>query len=664
MSRLKQLLSFAIVTAVLGGAPCPAAAEDAPDMLAALTSAGAVPPLDPSRKAALAEELDKLQDCANGRKVSVNDSSDHGGVAVFIVKLPPGQSLPCGHGTACYDPRSDRIFIDDDALNAPFVSRSVGTQWISRSDDDSRVRHYRQFVFLHEEGHMQLHREELRALNGALPKPERRRTMEEEADAFALQCMVRYFEAPENADAAASTEAEGQHRSQVIAPSPSTGAERAAMAIADMIVEADIALTYADQVSPYEQSSEYRSFIDRSAGLLTDVRRFALSSDVKTYLDIAEENLGRMKLSAAAVVAELRDDRVDTKIAKVAFDKKGLLILGDDRTLLRLSYDYLRNLGRNPRNLGRNGTTRPIRAVFEHVCGGGGDNGSGSSASIMVLNDQVLLHGAEGLFSCDRNRWVLDPSWRARGSATWSEVTTDPASPAFFLAKTSDGAYAIQGATETLAITSSGELIKVFEKAVGAHDCEMMHDLSYQYARRTASFKCRVSGYRIGVCRLLQSTATLSDCRLLQTGAAEEDGFEQAGVFVLSPDEQTTRYVSVASNFDPTRSRPGDGWRLKVLFYDRSSEPHVVSSYPFIEDRIPRDQDAIKWLSVMHPPLAFCVAGRGPALVCSADRESAYYFDSTTETLRPIFHPAYEMPVLGEGFAVVHGLGRYYVFAL
>lgn len=274
--------------------------------LAMLQRANALHQLDSQASSRLNAEFSQFQGCLGGLQIRINEVGDRSAINVLVTKETPGKTVKCGHGAACYDPGVDVIFMDYSVVYAPFVSRQVGTSWVSRSDEDNRVRLYRQLVFLHELGHKLKHAAE------KSPSTERRREMEDEADAFALQCLVASQSALQRGSEGAGVDAPGTSRSRVKPPRARTPDEIAALQVAEVVSEAGFALAYADQVSPFKATSQYRSFIDRSRGLLKLASARVTDQDIAVYLALAKENLDRMGQVAGSIAADVRDERIDS----------------------------------------------------------------------------------------------------------------------------------------------------------------------------------------------------------------------------------------------------------------------------------------------------------------------------------------------------------------
>lgn len=511
-------------------------AQETPESLSVLLESGGLLHVSDLRSRQLAEEFGQFKECLDGRRVSINEKADSA-VPVFLTKIEPEDDLPCGHGNACYDWRSESILIDDDILNAPFLSRNVGTQWQSNSDDDSRVRHYRQFVFLHELGHKLLHHAKLKALDGVL-HAEERQAIEDEADLFAVNCMVRFLE--NHPEDAVSTEAANEHRSRIRVPETNSSIEAAAIAIAETIVDANFSLTYADLVSPYEKSRDYRSFVTRAGAILTTVEKLKVSPNVAVFLRIARENLARLEIAEKNVVVEIRPEIIGVKIISLDFDRTGLLILGQDATLLRLPYSYLKQI--------EGGAVRPRRAVFETVCEGAAANELTSGARIASMDKEILLLPGRGLFSCKNKVWNSDTQWSSVSGTNWQSIEYDPTRDFQLLVRASNGDYEIRRKSGTFVSKPSSYFLETVTKAAGVENCEI-GDVERGYSNGALTFRCRQNFDQYGICRMNRSNLELTNCQFLPKHDGVVRAFFGNNIFNMSDINEDMQFLAFFFKF-------------------------------------------------------------------------------------------------------------------
>ena len=248
----------------------------------------------------------------------------------------------------------------------------------------------------------------------------------------------------------------------------------------------------------------------------------------------------------------------------------------------------------------------------------------------------------------------------SREAATWSEVRRNPSYPSHSLA-VADETFKVFSAEKEIASKTKLALQELISGAIGHRDCRI-DGFSVEYTRGTLSFQCGVDR-RPGLCFWNAATLNPEDCHLLSRSEQANRGFHQSGFFTWPPKSgEAPHYISVASTFDPPR-RPAP-WRVEALLHSNGNNDELLASYNLVEQVIPNGQDILKWLTVIHPPLVFCEPGRDQKLACWVDRESAYFLDSSSRKLAPIFHPADAVPLIGTGYAAVKGTTRYYIISL
>jgi hypothetical protein len=649
-SRLRCLMSSIVVVISLTSALANTPEEASHGLnrkraIEGLRRDGAIHALASRPRKRLRQELESFSSCVSGRPIRINELGKANDVSIFITDEAAGRAVKCGHGAGCYDPELDVIFLDYNILNMWFISRNVGTEWVSRSDDDNRVRAFRDFVFLHELGH-KLGRDE-----------------EEAADEFAFQCVVDWFRADPREANDERIQPSDQSRSRVMPPQVTAPREKAALMVAEMINDADVALIYGDQTSPYRHTSHYRSFIERSQSLLRYAGKDIDNEDVRAFLSIAAGSIERMSSAARRLVADVRTDRLEAPPVAAAFDDTGFLLLDADLRLRVLSYSTLAT--RDDRD-----SLEPVDSDFRELCTSRpkefGDKAPARAEIVPWSDETDLWLPGIGLLGCVDGRWKLKQLWRERGAQVWSDLRLNPMDRSAILAVFGpDGpaqtfeVYTSQGLT---ARKTEGELTREVAKATKSESCEL-GGVAYEYSRGTVSFRCGLQR-EPGICRLAPRTLGLRDCRTVPSDNGAQSGFDQAGSFILRPEAAETEYVTVFSTLDPY-SPHNQPWQLRIESYGPAGQDsRVLATHDLVEERIPRGADLLQWMSVVHPPLVFCSPRTGPGLLCTVDRESAYSFNLETRTLETVFHPVNSTPVPGNHFVAVPTQGHYYILSL
>ncbi len=637
-------------------APCVFGVDSRQAEIARLRREGLILPVTAATSRELAAELKDFSPCTRGRTVKVNKIGRADDLSLVVVRERPGRTIKCGHGTACYDPHLDLFFLDYDVLYAPFVSRNVGTQWVTRSNEDNRVRLYRQFVFLHELGHRTKHRAERN------PSPERRLEMENEADDYALSCVVRAFDqSPDPLKVFSVPEPNSERRSRLRPPPASSSTDRAAVALGELAMEADIALVYGDQVSPYRANESYVSFVLRMQHLLQRIASSVKEPDVSVFVGIARENLSRVAETAKHLVAEIDPEKLGFKPASAAFDSKGFVVLSPALEAYRLTYKTIDEASKP------GSPFEPSAQAFEPVCTDArrGSNSHDLERDRLLVMDQSVLwwRRGVGMFECRSGSWRLSEDWSHRGASAWSDVIGIQPYADKMLAviggkeAPDEVRYEIHGTAGLLAMKTRRQLRDELRAQVGASACELLQGPE-SIDRGTVTFRCldRDTGY----CRLDRESLDLKDCRLTDERSPLYQAVNQSGVFHLFALDGNA-IVGVSSTFDPYE-RHINPYEIRASMVAESGGVRIAS-HRLIEDALPRDQDPLKWLTVIHPPLAICNAF-GTSIGCWADRESAYQFSLRTGAMRVIFHPAAAVPLLGGKIAAIRTLNRWYLVSL
>jgi hypothetical protein len=610
--------------------------------------------LPPKERKALIKEFGTFSSCVANRPIVMDAQGGPGAITVIVTKNASTSEIDsscAAHGTACYDSKRDIIFMDTSVLHTPFISRQVGTQYEASTDFDNRVRLYRQFAFLHELGHKDRH-------HGGRSSNTDRKTLESEADNFAIDCFIQAFNDNKLWDKFTKEVQEpNQERSRVKLPKAQSPSDRAAIAIAEMASEANIALLYGDHVSPYQESDEYLSFVKRAQNLIYEVKKRIKNRDVETFIDVGLESLRRVEATSSRLIAIISKPTENT-IASLLFDEIGLNILLDDYSMFRLSYEQLEKFAANR-------PTFPKLASFPTICV---DRKNAiptniRSLKLVKLGAGIYMWGkGNGVYSCHREGkyWEASKSFSDRGAQDWDEITSNWDAPNVFYATKGDysnGTIEIHSSTNLVAKSTISELNSGLASAVNKQHCQGFP----HYDQGTVTFRC--DGSYAGFCILGIHDLGIRSCQLVEDGVWSKSADQQA-IFYLEK-SKGQELVAVSSNLDPFRvtNEP-----RAIRFDTLSLGAEIINSKaaditPLVENKLPPG-DLSAWMTVVHPPLIFCRATPLPGILCVSDRESAYSFDPATGKTEIVFHPARNVPIPGHGFMAVTTKNRSYVYSL
>lgn len=340
----------------------------------------------------------------------------------------------------------------------------------------------------------------------------------------------------------------------------------------------------------------------------------------------------------------------------MGFDRLGFVALGEDGTLRRLPYTTL--------ELARGGNTiEPVGGALDEVCRIEGrlELGKGGVSLVFLEGEALLWQKGVGMLACVDGTWRTERTWQERAAKDWAEVISSSTADSSLLVVTPDGSLQIHGRSKLLAQFSRGEFERFATTALGLAPCQV-HDVESSHSRQAVMMRCGPDRTE-AVCALRPTALEPQDCRVLPEGGEARSGFHQAGVFAAFDQRGRVTFFTAASNFEPFARRK-EPWQVRVLSFGVEGESIELAKHELVEERIPRGQDVLKWLTVVHPPLLFCDRTSTPGLICWADRDSAYYFDMHSRALRAVFHPADRIPAVGQGFIAVRGRGRHYILEI
>ena len=610
--------------------------------------------LPQEEREALIKEFGTFSSCVDNRPIVINAQGGPKAITVLVTEGASTSEIDsscAAHGTACYDPKSDIIFMDISVLHTPFVSRQVGTQYESSTEFDNRVRLYRQFAFLHELGHKDRHHS--RRSNNT-----DRKILESEADNFAIDCFIQAFKDNKLWDKFTNEVQEpNRERSRVKLPNAKSASDRAAIAIAEMASEANIALLYGDHVSPYQESEQYLSFIKRAQNLIYEVKKRIKNRDVEIFIEVGLESLRRVEATSSRLIAIISKP-TKNNIASLLFDETGLNMLLDDYSMFRLSYEQLEQYAANRPNFPRL-TSFPVvcldqkNAIPNHV----------RSLKLVKLGADIYLWGeGNGVYFCHKGGkyWEVSKSFSGRGAQDWDEISSNWDAPdVFYAAKGEYGnrTMEIHSSTDLVAKNTVPELNSRLAAAMDKQHCQGIP----HFDQDTVTFRC--DNFYAGFCILGLHDLGIRSCELAENGVWSNSADQQA-IFYLEK-SKGQELVAVSSNLDPFRATN----EPRAIRFDTLSlgaeitNSKIAGITPFVEDKLPPG-DLSKWMTVVHPPLIFCRATPLPGILCVSDRESAYSFDPSTGKVEMVFHPASNLPIPGHGFMAVTTTNRCYVYSL
>ncbi len=595
-------------------------------------STGLVGKLDPHFSETLTQEFQELA-AASGAplpEIVLNKYPQPNKLVVLVTSPKAEHTTGCGRGNAVYDPSLDVIFIDADALT-PILNKSpYGTPLVARSIvDDPVARAYRDFLFLHELGHRVLHRSKTRIYD-QLTEP---KSLEDEADAFAMRTMARFFK-EYNPPILPPTE--GGTRFKL--PMAVTGEDGAFVVLGQMVYEINQGFLFSDlRQSPYSIDRAHRRFIDRAKNLLASASRLTTKPELLSYIELAQEYCSRIAASAPMIAAEINTPGI---VEDVDFDQSALFLLSNDNRLFRIPYSSLNLTHDNAPasfavSLDLLICSPPLKGLFPAH-----DGAKTLIAAEDMTRVQLWVQGL-GIFRCNQGEWKIDEHWNNFHSDRWSYIELNHNSPGQFVAATEDRqnnewTFELYDRGQRIASKSSTQLAQeTYNRGLPSSCLNPSTQLTSDLQAIIVS--CGVPR-RIAFCELDLKSLSPTNCRLTESGSDAEAALDQGTLITIGPNDHKKLYA-VQAIFDPYAPHT-TRYEFRVVQLDDLAHAKTVARHDLVLEKLPYNVSPFDWLTVSHPPVVYCALVRPDGIACSLFQDSSYFFDSSTNSLNPFFHPA------------------------
>jgi hypothetical protein len=567
-------------------------------------------------------------------EISVDQPFQANRLSVFITTTRIERTTKCGRGNAVYDPDLDAIFIDSDVLTPMIDTSRYGSLHVEHSQlNDPIARAYRDFLFLHELGHRTLHRSKRRIYDGTT-EPKR---LEDEADAFALRTMERYFE-----QNPAFSHVQTDRSPRFSLPTAVTGRDEAFILVAQMVYEINEGFLFSNlRQSPYSIDRAHRRFIERSDNLLETASQIASTEQIRSFIELAREYCRRIATSAPLIQAEIN---IPSRIAGAGFNGSTLFLIDDKNELFQITNSkfsllHLRaptviseaadNLMCSPSNA----ATFPKR-----------NEGEGLITTDKPVGIDLWV-AKLGVLTCVQKAWRIDEAWKRFHPEKWAYIKLDPFAQGRFVSVTEEFAedhtlhevyfdlfdHAEKVAsTSSSRLTASAEISSLYPSCVNPY-FSITDDLG------ATSFSCQ-NPRRWGICSLNVNDFSLRDCRLTASGSAAESALDQGTLVGLGPRKHSQLY-GVRAVYEPNKLH-GTRYELRVEKFDQAGGSKTVATHDLILEKLPYQTAPFDWLDVSHPPVVICEYAPPEGIVCSVLQDSTYFFSARTNSLNVIFQPA------------------------